>query len=256
MLKAIVTDLNSVNEAHRDLYKENGEGSFVLNVEPVEGYALENVNGLKNALTGERTLVNEYKGKLSAYDGIDPAAAREALNKLEKFKDLDPEVHADKIAEERVNLIKEQLQAEFEKNSGAITQENEQLKNALLGQAFEAEAVKAIAENEGNATLLMPILKNMVKADFVDGKVQVQVIGDDGKPRVKDYVNNVPFGVSDLVAELRANEAYGGAFKANGGGTGTNPLKPAGSAPKADVGGSREQRIAYFKSKMPELKNR
>lgn len=257
MLKAIVTDLEGVNESYRDLYKDNGNGAFVLNVEPVDGFALENVNGLKTALSSERSASQEYKGKLSAYEGIDAAAARDALAKIEKFKGLDPEVHADKIAEERVNLIKGQIQSEFEEKSTAITQENEQLRNALLGQSFQSEAIKAIADNDGNATLLMPILKNMIKTDFVDGKVQVHVIGEDGKPRIKDHVNNVPFSVSDLVAELRTNEAYGGAFKAQGGGTGVPAHKTATPpAAKADIGGSIQQRRAALEALLPDLKKR
>ena len=257
MLKAIVTSLEGVNETHRDLYKDNGNGSFVLNVEPVDGFALENVTGLTNALASERSAVKDYKTKLSAFDGLDAVAAREALAKLDKFKNLDPEAHADQIAQERVNLIKGQMQAEFEEKSGVISEENSQLRNALLGQSFEANAIKAITENDGNAALLMPILKSMVKADFVDGKVQLHVIGDDGKPRIKDHVNNVPFSVNDLVAELRSNEAYGGAFKAQGGGTGVPTHKTAAPpAAKADIGGSIQQRRAALEALLPDLKKR
>lgn len=257
MLKAIVSNLDAVNEAHRDLYKDNGNGAFVLNVEPVDGFALENVNGLQTALASERNAVKDYKTKLSSYDGIDAAAARDALAKLERFKGLDPEVHADQIAQERVNLIKGQMQSEFEDKAGAISEENSQLKNALLGQSFEASAIKAITDNDGNAALLMPILKSMVKPEFSEGKIHLHVIGDDGKPRIKDHVNNVPFSVSDLVAELRANEAYGGAFKAQGGGTGSPTYKStAPIAVKADIGGDTKQRKAALEALLPDLKGR
>src|SRR4051794_27617528 len=48
-LKAIVETIDSVPEAVRGLYKE-AEGKFILDVESVEGYALEDVSGLKSTL--------------------------------------------------------------------------------------------------------------------------------------------------------------------------------------------------------------
>ena len=47
-LKSIINSLDAVDESHRSFYREEA-GRHVLDVESVDGFALENVNGLKTA---------------------------------------------------------------------------------------------------------------------------------------------------------------------------------------------------------------
>jgi hypothetical protein len=63
MLKAVVTDLNTVDEAHRPFYVEKN-GKFVLNVTPVDGFRTRQRQGLKTALGAERNNVAVLKEQL------------------------------------------------------------------------------------------------------------------------------------------------------------------------------------------------
>lgn len=249
-LKAVVTDLNAVPEELRGFYKETDGGKHVLNVEPVDGLKLENVDSLKSAYESEKDARRKANEKLTAFDGIDAVAAREALATAERFKGLDPEKDAERIASEKLNGMKAQLQAEFDEKIKPYEAENISLKSALIQDKVDTLATQAITAANGSVELLMPIIKGKTKAEFIDGKVVVSVVGDDGKPRIKDHVNNVMLGVDDLVAELRSNDAYGGAFKANGGGSGGTPLKHgAPETQKPDAKGTRDQQAAHYAKK-------
>lgn len=249
-LKAVVTDLNTVAEELRGLYKETDGGKHVLNVEPVEGYALEDVSSLKTAYESEKAARKTANEKLTAFNGIDATQAREAIATVERFKGFDPEKDAERIADEKFNNAKAQLQAEFEDKIKPYETENISLKSALIQDKVDTLAMQAITAANGTVELLMPIIKSKTKAEFIDGKVVVSVLGDDGKPRIKDHVNNVLLGVDDLVAELRSNDAYGGAFKATGGGSGGIPLKHgAPDTQKPDARGTRDQQAAHYAKK-------
>ena len=130
MLKAVVTDLNTVDEAHRAFYVERN-GKFYVNITPVEGFELDNVQGLKTALGAERNNVAVLKEQIKPYEGLDAAAARTALERITAFGDItpdaaktavetaarltafDPAKEADKIANTKLETLKGQLQAQF-----------------------------------------------------------------------------------------------------------------------------------------------
>lgn len=254
MIKAIVETLETVDEPFRGLYKQNAEGKFVLNVEPVGGFALEDVNGLKTALNSERDARKTAESSLKVFEGIDATAARDAIANAEKFKNFDPEKDAERIAQTKFDALKTQLLETHAGELATVTGERDVLRSTLINDALETAATRAIAAAKGSAPLLTPIIKSRTKADIVDGKVVVSVLDASGNVRIKDHVNNTPFSVDDLVGELRADEAFGRAFEANPGGSGADPLKRGGpSANKPDIGGTPEQRRAAFAAKHPEL---
>lgn len=254
-LKAVVENIEQVDEAFRGLYKEDQNGLHVLNVEPVNGFALENITSLKNALEKERADRKKFEGLYKPFEGIEADAARDALAKAEKWKDFDPEKDAERIALEKFNNAKKQLESEFETRYNPVAEENASLRSLIVGAALENAANEAIAAAKGNPALLMPIIKSMTKAEYQDGKVVISVLDEGGKPKIKDHVNQTPYSVSDLIEELKSNEAYGGAFEAHTGGSGAT-VRPVGAPPtsKPDMGGSREQRLAAIRQRFKKNK--
>jgi hypothetical protein len=65
MLRARVSDINDIDEGLRDHYKQEGEG-WILDVEAQEGFALENIQGLRNALQAERNETKKLLNKLKS----------------------------------------------------------------------------------------------------------------------------------------------------------------------------------------------
>ncbi|MGJ4945077.1 hypothetical protein ACQR1W_31240 [Bradyrhizobium sp. HKCCYLS1011] len=233
MLKAVVTDINTVDEAHRAYYVEKN-GKFFLNVTPAEGFELDDVKGLKTALGAERNNVAVLKEQLKPYEGLDAGAARTAIERVAAFGDitpdaartavetaerlskLDPAKEADRIAGEKFEALKGQLTAQWTLRE---TELNTQVKNAtatvesLTGQLqtimadsqIKSEVAKANPLDDARDAVELLVSK-FVKTSMKDGKVVVEVLDTNGNPRIKD-VNGTPFTVADLVAEIRESRA-------------------------------------------------
>lgn len=231
-IKAIVTDINEVAEAFRPLY-EQVDGKYKLAVEPAEGFELDNVTGLKTALTAERGIAAGLNAKLKAFEGIDPnavknatqrlaefgdidpAKAREGLAALDKFSKFNPETEAEKIAETKLANAKAQLKADFLNEKATLEAKLTDLTDKLAKR--DATITKNLKQNSIAAELaklnpldeardaLELIAGNVVKLQEVNGEFVPVVVDAEGNPRVKlaaDY-SSVPFTVSDLCAELR-----------------------------------------------------
>src|SRR5262245_7637775 len=122
-LKALLNSLDGLDDATKALYVEK-DGKFVLDVESVDGFALEDVNGLKTALGKERTRADRAEGLNVKFKDLDPDKARAALAELEELKKLDPSKEADKIANTKFEAAKAQL---LEKHTGEITSREERI---------------------------------------------------------------------------------------------------------------------------------
>ena len=245
-LDAFVENLENVPEALHGEYKEV-EGGYQLDVAAVNGFALENVEGLKGALGKERNNVSSLNKELNKlkkeFDGVDPTeliGVKAQLEDLQKQYDelssIDPAKEADKLADEKVKttLTKKQKewQKEYEKEVGSRDERINGLTSQLHKVMVESVAVQALAENGAgdSVDLLLPhVLKN-VKLSEEDGKVSVNVIDSEGNPRVKGDGNNMT--ITDLMPEFK--EKWPNAFSAkvkSGGGT---PPSPKGSVAKSE----------------------
>lgn len=253
-LKAVVDTLDDAPETLREHYRagtanEGTEGKFVLAVEAVGGFALEDVSGLKSALGKERTTREKLERDVVKFKDLDPEKAREALAKLEELGSLDPAKEADKIANTKFEAAKAQL---LEKHTGEIIAREERigfLSKAVENLLIDAAATAALAEAKGSVQLLLPHVKAHARVKEVDGKFTVEVVDAAGNGRIAD-AKGAPMGIKDLVAEMRESDAFARAFEGEGhSGTGKTPDAPAGSVKKGDMGGTREERIAAIAAK-------
>jgi hypothetical protein len=252
MLKAIVTDINTVDEAHRGFYKE-ANGKFVLNVTPVDGFELDDVKGLKGALGAERNNVAVLKEQLKPYEGLDHVTARTAIERVAAFGEitpdaaktavetaarlsaLDPAKEAEQIANTKFETLKGQLQAQWtvretelatqvQTAKSTIDSLTGQLQNVMADGQIKAEVAKANPLDDARDAVELLVSK-FVRTSMKDGKVVVEVLDTNGNPRIKD-VNGTPFNVADLVSEIRESRAS--LFKPDEKrGLGTNPNTPS-----------------------------
>jgi hypothetical protein len=260
MLHAVVTDLNTVPEAFRPAYVEKN-GKFQLNVTPAEGLVLENVTGLKSALDGERAAKEAAEAKLKPYAGLDVDAARSALALASQYGDvtpekarqlaadvarltsIDPNVEADKIAEEKVKRAKSAMEGTFatketeyktqlEALAGANDGLKGQLRGLLVTNQIKAELSK-LNPVEGVDDAIELLAERSIRTVEKDGKFEVQVVDAAGNIRHKlDGSTLVPLTVSDLMAEIK--EAKPGLFQAQAkGGVG---ITPGNGVPRANGG--------------------
>ncbi|WP_435658091.1 hypothetical protein [Brucella pituitosa] len=253
-LKAILASLDGIEDTTKALYVEK-DGKFVLDVEGVDGFALEDVSGLKTALGKERTRADRAEGLVTAFKDIDPAKAKEALAKVEEWGNLDPSKEADKIANSKFETAKAQL---LEKHTGEINTREDRinhLSRTVEGLLIDAAATSALAEAKGSVELLLPHVRSHTRVKEVDGKFTVEVIDKDGNARIADAKGNA-MDIGGLVAEMKQSDAFGRAFEGSGqSGSGKTPSNGNGHTPqKGNFGGSKDERTAAIASKFPELK--
>lgn len=228
-LKAVIEKLEEVPEATRTLYQER-DGRFVLDVEPAEGFALEDVGGLKSTLGKEMTRRKALEKTVEQYKDIDPEKAREALLKLEELGNIDPHKEADKIVEQRVKAATGQIVEKHTKEMDALRNENKSLQASFQSLLIDNAATAALAEAKGSVDLLLPHVQRQTRVRRLeDGRHIVEVVDKDGTVRIGNSKGD-PMTISDLVQEMRKSEAYGRAFEGTGNsGSGMQPPKPGAS---------------------------
>lgn len=253
-IKAIIDKLEDAPEPLREHYRagtadEGTEGKFVLGVESVGGFALEDVSGLKSALGKERTQREKLERDVVKYKDLDPDKAREALAELETLKAIDPSKEADKIANTKFEAAKAQL---LEKHTGEIKAREDRiglLTGTVESLLVDAAATAALAEAKGSVELLLPHVRKHAKVKEVDGKFTVEIVDKDGNGRIADG-KGTPMDIRGLVAEMRESETFARAFDGDGhSGTGKEPDNKGGGPVKPSMGGSKEERVAAI-SKM------
>ena len=227
-MKAVLTkeEHGALGESTQGEYTAGENDVFVLDVEAVDGMALENVTGLKSALEKERsastTLGKVAKGLgYTQEDGgawkmgdIDPSKVAAQLKELDKLRAIDPKSEAGKLAGQQVEEIRKQLKESHEKEISdrdtLIATQAGQLDDAVI----DREIGDALSEHKGSRELLSPIVRKLVKRVEKDGKQVTQVVDENGVPRVNNKAD--PMTVSELVADLKTQEAYRGGFEGTG----------------------------------------
>jgi len=249
-LKAILEKLEDAPEAVREHYTEQ-DGKFVLGVEAVGGYALEDVQGLKSALGSERTQRERLERDVVKFKDLDPDKARAALAELEELKKIDPTAEADKIANTKFESAKAQLLEKHTEEIGKRDQRIAQLSGAIDGLTRKQQATLAIAEAKGSVELLLPhVLANTRFKETDDGDFVVEVIDRAGNVRIADG-KGTPMDLKGLVAEMRQSDTFSRAFDGDGqSGSGKeHDTGNGGGATKANFGGTREEREAAIAKK-------
>lgn len=255
-IKAIIDKLDDAPDALREHYRagtadEGAEGKFVLGVEAVGGWALEDVSGLKTTFGKEMTERKRLEKELAKFKDIDPDKAREALTKYEELGNLDPAKEADRLVKEKLDAATKQL---VEKHGAELSQREQRiqfLSGAVDNYLRRQEAVAAIAEAKGSVDLLLPHVLGHTRTVEEDGKFRLEVVDKDGNPRIADG-KGTPMDLTGLVAEMRSSDTFARAFDGDGHtGTGKEHDKgDKGGHVKGDPGGSREERRQYFASKL------
>lgn len=239
-LKAILDSVDGLPDPIKAEYTQK-DGKFFLSVEAVDGFELDDVTGLKNGLASERGVSSSMKKELeklgSKWDETakkwvhiaDPIKIKQAITKFDEFSAFDPTKEADKIAEAKVNSIKEQLVAEHTTETTGLKERVSVLENGISKVLKEQVARAEIIALKGVPELLLPAINAVTRVAEKDGDFFVEVLDDKGNVRIGDS-KGTPMTVKQLVAELRNTETYGRAFEGEGkSGSGKQPGSGGGS---------------------------
>lgn len=152
--------------------------------------------------------VNKYKDDLARFDGVDPAKYKEALAKLEEIGDAESMKNGD------IEAIRQKLLDQFAEKEKTYQDQASALRSQLENILIEGEAVKAISEHGGNSKLLLPLIKQRIKAVDKDGKLMVEVFGEDGVQAIDN--DGKPLSIGGLVESMKVDETFAGAFASSG----------------------------------------
>lgn len=214
-LRIIADKTEDLPEGLRAHAKQEGDKLVVSGLP--EGWAVEDIGGLKNTLASERTMRKEAEKSLKAYEGIeDAAAARQALEAMKAGS-----LKSSKEIDEFRKQLEEKVAADLAKKDSLTQGLTKQLREMLVDNA----AQRAIAEAGGNLKLLLPIVRSAVKAETTaDGTFAVSVVDDAGREMVsKAEGSTKPMSIAEFVSVLKEQPDYKSAFSGSGlGGSGSS----------------------------------
>lgn len=225
MLKAIISQLTDVDDGFRSHYRagtaaENMEGKFILDVEAFEGFGLENVNGLKTALSTERSALQAEKQKTKDFEGLDPVEAKNAIAKVKDLGTLDPKKDLDRLVQEKVDLQLGQINDLQTKELNARDAKIK-ARDALLTSTFQREAaVKEIAAQKGDVDLLLPHVLPSIAFDLEEGEngaltPKTRVVDANGNTRIGSSAGS-NMTIAEHVAEMKKSDKFSKLFDGSG----------------------------------------
>jgi hypothetical protein len=250
MLKALIdqTAFDALDDAAKGLYAKQEDGTHLLQVEAVNGFGLENTDGLRSALSAVRTekatLASEIKDSATKFGDLDPEAARAAIAKVADMANWDPE---QRLAEARTQM-EEQLTSAFATDKAALETKftteldaansmTATVRDQLTAEMITARGTLAATKEGGDPFFLLPHIERQTRMHAGDdGQYSVEVIDSLGNARISTKSGAVtPMTHSELIGEMKANPQFAPAFGVtppSGGGTppGAATGAPAGTA--------------------------
>ena len=240
MLKAIYEAEEAIPEVVREYYGQpEGEERFVLQVDGADGFALENVSGLKSTLGKLKDRADKAEAGLKRFSSLnaEPDAIAENLAELESLRETKQyESTAVVNLRNEMEQMRKSAKAETDKAIAPINALSESRLAQIKELLIDNELSSAISEAGGSAKLLMPVLRNEVRAVTDDeGRVKVQIVDGEGTPRVMG-TNLDPMTFGALVEEKKSDPDLAVAFSSAGSSGG-------GSQPDTTQAGASATRV-------------
>ena len=219
--------LETVPEGMEDHYTKRDDGKFQLAVEPTDGWALEDVSGLKATLSNLKKEKGELLEKSKSL--VEMLKTREEeLADLQKVSDANGK---DETFEARVDAEAKKVRRHYEKQVKDLQDRESFLSGKVDDLVRRNSVLGALSEAGASEVLLLPHVLGRTKLQEVDGAFQVTVINEDGTVARNDTGD--PLTVKDFVAQLKQNPAYAPAFQASGAsGSGKLPTRSSGEGLK------------------------
>lgn len=226
---------DALNDTLKGEYIEK-DGSYLVDIKPIDGFALENVDGLKTALGTTRTERDTAITAAAAFKGLDVDEAKKAIEKLKEYQNFDPD---QKIAE-GIKAQKDALITEHNKAMEVKETKISTLTGQLESKLIDVDALAAIEKHEGNSSLLLGLIKNQTRMKEVNGQFIAEVIDGAGNARIGNTQGDL-MTMDQLVMEMKEKTEYAGAFKGTGSsGSGT---KPGGSGEQTTTTSPKGQKV-------------
>jgi len=233
-------------------YARADDGNYRLVVTPREGFALEDVKGLRATVERTREERDGALRTIKAFGDLKPEDVPGLRDKATRFDGLDGKVRDAKAqfeewkAEHERNLT-EQHQAQLKERDAAIVELRAELDTHLIvGQATQLLAAPDV---KGNPDLLLPVIRNQTEVreeQDQEGRRfwRVAVLNPAKPGRERIGKTGGPMTLEELIHELRAEKRYAGAFE----GSGASGAGTTGAAGAVDMRGYPAKRSEFTTS--------
>ena len=230
--RIVADSLEDLPEGLRPAAKNEG-GKFIV-AELGQGWAIENVAGLRQALVEERETIGKLKAAVKAFDGIDPAAASEAREALEKLKA--GQLKGSKEIEDYKASVEKKMAEERAKLEGKLNARTAALRERMI----RGELAPVVAKMGGGEAMdaILTLASQHVRIDEDDaGNLNHSIVDASGKPRLtKKSGSSSPMGFDELIAEMRDASSTRGLFQAPAAGGSGGSSQTGGSGRAANPG--------------------
>lgn len=235
MAKAIIDQeaFDGLPEPLQAEYMQQEDGNFLLNVDPVDGFALENVTGLKRTLAKTRTDMNSLKKKAEAFGDLDPQEATDAITRLAEISE-----GGDGENDAKWKTREEQMVKRHQQELAARDEQVSQYEGQLKKLTIDNEITKALAANGVKDNKVLPVfIKNNVKMEKGEnGNMRAVVLDENGHEAIGDSNGN-PMTISQYVEGL-ANDSQFALFFPGSGASGTGATGGSGQSGSRRTGGT------------------
>jgi hypothetical protein len=230
--RLVADSLSDLPEGLRDAAKQEGSVFVVAGLK--DGWAIEDVKGLKSALVEARSERDAAKAAAKAFDGLDPAAAAEAREALEKLKA--GQLKGSKEIDEWKAAVEKKVAEERAKLEGKLTARTAALRERMI----QGELAPVVAKLGGAEAMdaIMTLAKQHIRIDEDDaGNLKHSIVDASGKPRLaKKSGSSDPMGFEELIAEMRDASSTRGLFKAPAAGGSGGGSQTGGAGRAANPG--------------------
>lgn len=231
-IRLVADSLNDIPEGLRDAAKQEGQVYVVSQLK--ENWAIEDVGGLKRALSEVRGERDSLKKVASAFDGIDPSAAAEAREALEKLKA--GTLKGSKEIDEFKAAVEKKFTEERTKLEGKLNARTAALRDRMIRGEL-APVVAKLGGGEAMDAILTLASQHVRIEEDADGNLKHSIVDASGKPRVtKKSGSSEPMGFDELIAEMRDASSTRGLFKAPAAGGSGGGSQTGGAGRAANPG--------------------
>lgn len=234
MLRIIADKVDDLPEGLRAAAKMEGDKLVVS--ELAEGWAIEDVSGLKKTLGIELDKRKQLERQIKSYEGLDPEAAAEAREALDKLR-------AGQLkGSKEIDEYKSQVEKKMAEERAALQAKLDARTKALRDRMVQGELAPVIAKLGGgeamDAILTLASQYVRVEEDAQTGALKHSIVDRDGKTRItKRSGSGDPMGFEELIEEMRNASATRGLFRAmaTGGSGGNSQTGESGRAVDSDI---------------------
>ena len=207
MLLPFYKDVSEIPEQYTDLYKKNSEGLFYLQVEAVDGHALEHVAPLKNALTRQKEKVTELTTKLDAIpEDFDFSKYEKDKAKFDTANDFNREKELKELTIEANKNVENEYKSILKGKDDVIGGFVEGMKKSARDHLYS----KLIAKG-WKKEALQGVVERMTKVEMKDNQAVVSYVNDDGSNmnHIATNGDQRAFSDDDMIKHLSNDETYG-----------------------------------------------